>query len=158
MAPITWAIQLGNDVGQRKAPARPQTQGHRRIEMTAGDVGDGIGHGQEAQAEGKRDTDPSDTQFRKRCSEHGAAAAAEYEPERPEEFGRQTFAKRHGLSPTPIPEAMHANVRIVVERTFKVPFCASLRETIDGYSDILTNDRHAARFDSTCVGAATPLA
>jgi hypothetical protein len=70
--------------------------------MTAGDVGDDIGHGQEAQAESKRDADRTDTQFRKGGSEHGTAAAAEYEPERAEEFGRQTFAKRHGFSPTPI--------------------------------------------------------
>jgi hypothetical protein len=91
--------------------------------MTAGDVGEGIGHGQEAQAEGKRDTDQTDTQFRKRSSEHGTAAAAEHEPEGAEEFGRQTFAKRHG-SPLLL-------FRIVGERAFGFPFCASLQQTID---------------------------
>src|SRR5512144_3377104 len=91
-----------NDVGRRKWPAWAETQRHCRIEMAAGDVGERIGHSQEAQAEGKRDTDQSDTQFRKCSSEHGAAAAAEYEPEGAEEFGRQSFAKRHGFSPTPI--------------------------------------------------------
>jgi hypothetical protein len=36
--------------------------------------------------------------------------------------------------------------RIVVERTFRFPFCASLHETIYLCSDVLTNGRHAAPF------------
>ena len=76
-------------------PPGPQTDGHRGIEVAAGDVADGIGHGQHRQAEGQRHAREPDAQFRKAGGEHRAAAATEHQPERAEELGAETMVHFH---------------------------------------------------------------
>lgn len=64
-----------------------------RIEMAAGDVSDGVGHGQNGETEGKRDTDKADAELGAVRKEHGredcATAAAEDQPEGAKELGDQ---------------------------------------------------------------------
>ena len=95
------ADDLGDDVGNhlrfRMPSADDQPDGDRRIEVAAGDVADGVGHGQHREAEGERDTDEADAQADGGLAdpryetrrEDRAAAAAEDEPEGAEELGGQ---------------------------------------------------------------------
>ena len=62
--------QVDQDVLSRKASARPQPDGDRRIEVTAADVADRVGHGQNRQSEGEGNPKQSDTDFGKRRGEH----------------------------------------------------------------------------------------
>ena len=80
-----------------EASADHEPYRHRGVQMAAGDVADGIGHGQYRKAEGQRDTEQADTDIRKGRREHGAAAAAEDEPEGADEFGDEFVAEVHGL-------------------------------------------------------------
>ena len=68
----------GNIFG-RKTTACPQTKGYCGVEMTAGDVTDGICHGQYRQAECKRYTHQANTNrvrcIRKSCCKYRTAAA-----------------------------------------------------------------------------------
>ena len=64
--------------------------------MPAGNAADRIGHRQHGQAEGERDADEADAEFRKGGGENGAAAAAEHQPERTEKFGEKSLG--HGPS------------------------------------------------------------
>ena len=74
----------------------PSAYGNRRIEVTAGNVADGIGHREHGQAEGERDANPADADIRKAGCENGTAAAAEYEPESSKGFSDQFVFHAHG--------------------------------------------------------------
>ena len=56
---------LGADIGEnlvrRKAPAAPQSDRDRGVEMTARDVADGVGHRQHRQAKSKRNASQADS-------------------------------------------------------------------------------------------------
>jgi hypothetical protein len=84
------ADHLRHDVGRqllgREAPACPKADRHRRIEVTAGDVADREGHRQHREAECQRHAVQPDADFREGGGEHGAAAAAQHQPEGPEEL------------------------------------------------------------------------
>jgi hypothetical protein len=96
------ADHLGNDVRQnladRKAPARGETDRDGGIEMAAGDVADRIGHGHDAQAECQRHTDQADTDLRKTGGDDRAAASRKSEPERADRLGG-IFLRIHILPP-----------------------------------------------------------
>ena len=72
-----------------KAAGGDKPQRHGRVQVTAGDVANRKGHGQHRQAEGEGHPDEADADLRKFGRQYGAAAAAEDEPERAEEFGRE---------------------------------------------------------------------
>jgi hypothetical protein len=78
---------IGDDVTVSAAPRGPQTKRHRRVEMPARDMADGVGHRQHGQAKGEGNAEKSDPQAGKRGGEHRRTAAAKHQPERPEEFG-----------------------------------------------------------------------
>ena len=59
-----------------EAAAGPQAERHRRVEMAAGDVADGIGHGEHGEAEGERDAGEADADDR----ESAAASTALPQP------------------------------------------------------------------------------
>src|ERR1700722_1205498 len=100
-------------VGDRKA------ERDGGIEVAAGNSADGKGHGQHGQAERESDADESDAEFRKSRSEHGTAAASEYEPEGSEEF-RSEFP-RH---PTLLYDPSQASIGIL--RDFPGPIAPPL--------------------------------
>ena len=79
----------------RKAAGNRQADTHRRIQMTSGNVTDGIGHRQDGKAECERNAHEADAEPMSRPGEaggeHGAAAAAEHQPESAEELGCDTF-------------------------------------------------------------------
>ena len=91
------AEHLGHDVRKhfvgRMSATGPQAQGDRRIQVTARDVADRVSHRKHGQAERQRyagQADPDvDPVLQEDASEHGAAAAAEYEPESADELGRE---------------------------------------------------------------------
>jgi hypothetical protein len=91
---------LGDDIGEksagRKPPADDKTDRDGGIEMGAGDMADGKGHGQHDDAEGQGDADEADTQARECRGQHGAAASPEDQPESTDEFSRQALAHGHG--------------------------------------------------------------
>src|SRR6185312_1966191 len=84
------AQHLDDDVARqargRETPARPQADRDSGIEMAAGDMADGEGHGQHRQAEGQRHADKTDTQGRKGGGQHGRTASAQYQPGCSDEF------------------------------------------------------------------------
>jgi hypothetical protein len=70
--------------------------------VAAGHVTHGIGHGQDGEAEGQRDTDEADTEREilgadEVGGEHGAAATAEDEPEGAKELGTQPGRQLGGV-------------------------------------------------------------
>src|SRR4051812_7962867 len=79
------ADHLADDIRQYVAgwntPAREATQRHRRIEMGAGNVPDGVRHRQHGEAEGQGYTGEADAQFGKGRGEHRASATTENQPE-----------------------------------------------------------------------------
>jgi hypothetical protein len=78
------------------APAAgPQADGHRRVEVAAGDVADRIGHGQHGEPESQGDTDEADPDVRERGGEDGATATAEDQPESAEKLGAELLSKGH---------------------------------------------------------------
>src|SRR5690606_39766384 len=74
-----------------------KTERKRGIEKAAGNPADCIGHCQDRQAEGQRDTGEPDAELRKSGGQDGRTAASEYQPECADEFGCE-FAY-HWLSP-----------------------------------------------------------
>ncbi len=65
--------------------------------MSSGNPADGIGHGEDGQAESHGDTDKADAEMRKGGGKHGATAAAEHQPERSEEFSCELSRHFPGL-------------------------------------------------------------
>ncbi len=77
----------GSSCDGREAPAGPEPDRHRRVEVTARDRAERVGAGQHRQAERERHADEADAEFRERGRQHRAAAAAEHQPERAEQLG-----------------------------------------------------------------------
>src|ERR1700712_2764549 len=84
------AENLGNDIREKIAPgeasAGVEAEGDSGIEMRAGDVADGKGHGEHGEAEGESDARESDTELRIGRGEECRSAAAEDQPEGTKEF------------------------------------------------------------------------
>ena len=84
------AENLRYDVGSQFAgwetSGRPQAEGNGRVDVTARDGADGIGHGEQGEAEGERDTDKADAGFGEVAGQDRASAPAEDEPEGSDEF------------------------------------------------------------------------
>ncbi|MNN21232.1 hypothetical protein D3C81_1345440 [compost metagenome] len=59
--------------------------------MAARNVADGVSHGQHRQAKGQRHAGKADAKAGEGRSQHGAAATAQYQPERAEKFGAILF-------------------------------------------------------------------
>ena len=89
------ADHLREDVRDHLADAKPpagtQTDRHRRIEVPARHVPDGIHHGEHREAEGERHAEKADAKMRISRIEHCGTATAKHQPERPEELSRQTL-------------------------------------------------------------------
>ena len=81
---------LGDDVGGRVLPGEPppetQADGDGRVEVPAGDVSDGVGHGEHAQAEREGDPEVADADVGDAGRDDRRAAAGEDQPERAEEL------------------------------------------------------------------------
>jgi len=96
------ADHLGNDVGDhlgvREAPAGGKPDRDRRIKVAAGNMADGIGHGQHRQAERQRDAGEADAELGKAGGEDRRAASAERQPERADRLGG-IFLRVHDISP-----------------------------------------------------------
>ncbi|MNH19437.1 hypothetical protein D3C79_791730 [compost metagenome] len=86
---------LCNDVGHDQVgtntPTCPQPQGHRRVEVAAGDVPQGIRHGHHRQAKGQCDPREADPQLRKTGSQHRTPASAQHQPKCAYRFSHQFF-------------------------------------------------------------------
>jgi len=85
---------VGANLAERMPATGPEADRHRRIEMTAGNVADRVGHRQHGQAERERYAGEADADLRKGRRQHGTAATTEHEPERADEFGCEFL--RHG--------------------------------------------------------------
>ena len=101
------ADHLGDDVRNDLPGRKPATgsEAHRDggIEMAAGHMTDGEGHGDHAEAERKGHAEQADTDLRKRRSQNRAAAARECEPECADDLGgvllrvHLVFSPEHGV-------------------------------------------------------------
>ena len=91
--------ELGHDVRQQlvggEATASEQANGNRGIQVTAGNVPDCKGHGQHGQAECQRDTNKTNSHFRKSRSQHRRPTTAQHQPECTNEFGNRFLRKTH---------------------------------------------------------------
>jgi hypothetical protein len=65
--------------------------------MTTRNAADGEGHGEQRKAKGQGDAREPDPKVREGRRKHGAAAPAQNEPKRTDEFGGAPFRKRHIL-------------------------------------------------------------
>ena len=59
--------------------------------MATGNVADGESHGHYGESESQSDAEKTDAQLRVSGGQHGAAATAEDQPERSDEFSRSAF-------------------------------------------------------------------
>ncbi len=64
-----------------------EADGHGRVEMTARNMADGIGHRDDGEAEGERNAEQPYTDIRKTGGDDCAAAAGKSKPERTDSFG-----------------------------------------------------------------------
>ena len=88
---------IRNEARYRELAGHRQTDGNRRIKMTAGNASDRIGHGQNRQAESKSNAEKPNAELWETGSENRAATATEDKPERSQKF-RKKFAT-HNTSP-----------------------------------------------------------
>src|SRR5262245_61981122 len=72
---------VGNDLSGGEAAARGQAEGYRRIDMASRNVADRIGHGQEREAEGQRNTEKADADLWKARGDDRASTTPERQPE-----------------------------------------------------------------------------
>src|SRR4051812_48008852 len=68
------------DVFARETPSSPQTDRDRGVQMAAGEVADGVGHGDDSEPESQRHTKKPDAGLGKGGRQHGTPAAAKYQP------------------------------------------------------------------------------
>src|SRR3954454_8390071 len=66
--------------------------------MTAGDMPDGVGHGQNRQAEGERDADESDAEVWETSGQHRSPTTPKHQPEGSKDLGRDTPRHIHDRS------------------------------------------------------------
>jgi hypothetical protein len=88
---------VGGNVAGWEPSACPQAHGDGGIEMAAGDRTERIGGRQDGQTERDRDTRKTDPELRKCPGQHRAAAAAQHEPERAQEFAQKLRRHTHTL-------------------------------------------------------------
>ncbi|HET9265966.1 MAG TPA: hypothetical protein VFO14_23150 [Vicinamibacterales bacterium] len=85
--------------GDRKADR------HCRIQVTAGDMPDGVGHRQQRQAEREGNAEQADSDVGKCGRQHGTAAPAKHQPEGADELRCQRLchhvvhSSKHGMRP-----------------------------------------------------------
>src|SRR5262245_314608 len=89
---------IGQEVSGRKPATSPQPERHGWIEMTARDRPEGVGGGEDREAECKRNASETDPELGKRRGEHCRTAAAEDQPERTEELSEEL--RTHSGSPS----------------------------------------------------------
>ena len=89
------AEDLRDDVGRElaggEASGRPEADGDSRVDVTPGDRTDGVGHGQQGEAEGERHAHEADAGVGEVAGQDRASAPAEDEPEGSEEFRNRWF-------------------------------------------------------------------
>ena len=90
------ARQLRHDIRYKicavKTPAGPESKRDGRVEMAAGNVPHRVGHSQHRKAESQGDAKKADARAGRHVGrQHRAAAAAEYQPERAENFRKILF-------------------------------------------------------------------
>ncbi|MCY1518750.1 hypothetical protein D9M68_534750 [compost metagenome] len=95
------AQHLGDNVADelvgRKLAGDHQPNRNGRIEVSAGDAADRIGHGEYGETKSKRNAEQADADLRKGSRQHRAAATAENEPECTQKFRRKPF--EHAFAP-----------------------------------------------------------
>lgn len=83
--------------GNQPVQTRPESEADGGVDVAAGDVTNGINHGQQGEAEGDRNTKEAQAKgvgggsvIGKDSGKNRAAAATEHQPEGAEEFGEET--------------------------------------------------------------------
>src|ERR1700722_2879562 len=71
---------IGEKIARRETLPGHETKGYGRVEVSARDMADGIGHSQHGKAKGKGDAYEADAKRREGGCQYGAAAAAQDEP------------------------------------------------------------------------------
>ena len=84
--PKDLACDVGDHGSAGKASCKPEAQRHRRVQMGAGDIADGVDHRHDDQAEGQGDADVRDRAAR-RVIDNNRPSAGEHKAERAENFG-----------------------------------------------------------------------
>jgi hypothetical protein len=82
----------------RVAAADREPEGHGGIQVTPGDMAYGEGHGDHGEPKCQGDAQEADSYLGEGGREYGAAAAAEHQPERTDEFGGQFPEECHVVS------------------------------------------------------------
>jgi hypothetical protein len=82
---------VGDEVFGLEPAGEHQAKRDGRIEMSARNAANGIGHGQDRQAEGKADAQPADAHIRHAGRQNRAATAPEHKPEGADELGDKSF-------------------------------------------------------------------
>src|SRR5215475_6857949 len=104
--PDNCAENLRHDVGEHEIEGKPttacQAHGDSWIEMTAGNMADRVGHGQNGQAKRKGHAEQPDPHLGKGGRDDRAATATEGQPERAYRLGRKTLSV-HGNPPLRAP-------------------------------------------------------
>ena len=90
---------IRTQVACRKTLADQQSHRHRRVEMAAGYVADGVRHGQDRETEGQRHAVQADTDVRKSRGQDCAATSAQHEPGRAQELRRRSPRDGHSVPP-----------------------------------------------------------
>jgi hypothetical protein len=89
---------VGNEIRGGKAFPYNQAQADGGIQVTTGNVSDGIHHGQHGEAEGQGNASESDAKRGEACGDDSCAASAEYQPESSKELREGTFPQSHKIS------------------------------------------------------------
>jgi hypothetical protein len=89
---------IGRDLSAGKASASSKADGDGWVEMTTGDVPDGVGHRHHTQAKRQRYAEQSDADFWKCRRDDRASAACESQPKCPDGFCG-VFPRVHLTSP-----------------------------------------------------------
>ncbi len=90
---------IERNVARVETPACPQADGDCGVEVTARNMADRIGHGDDRQTESESDAEQSDADIGKGGGQNRATAAAEHKPECADEFGQTLLDIRHDDPP-----------------------------------------------------------
>src|SRR6185437_5772583 len=89
---------VGCEFLTRKAAACPQSEAHGGIDVASGDVPYSIRHRQQRESEGQRHAGEADSEMGKAGGQYRAAASAQHQPERPDEFRSSALREAHSHS------------------------------------------------------------
>ena len=92
--PQNLGDHIGRDIPGREAPACREPECDGRVEVAAGDMANGVGHGQNAEAKGERHPKKADADLWKSSRDDRAAATCERQPECADSLG-QIFTQIH---------------------------------------------------------------